>query len=184
MDIKNKDGAVIMTVPGDTLTGANLTDADLAWADLTGANLTDADLTGADLTGADLTEVDLIDADLTGVDLIDADLTGANLYGAKLPEAPVVERLHTKMLSAIEAGGLDMKTWHTCETTHCRAGWAIVLAGDAGWALEKKIGPSAAGALIINASCPYLDGKVPDFVATNEDALADIRRCAELEAAL
>ena len=39
----------------------------------------------------------------------------------------------TYRLKAIEDGGkLDMSTWHRCGTTHCRAGWAITLAGAAG----------------------------------------------------
>lgn len=43
------------------------------------------------------------------------------------------------------------------------------------------IGSAGAGALITAASCPYLD-RVPDFYTTNGAALADIRRCAEIEA--
>lgn len=34
------------------------------------------------------------------------------------------------------------------------------------------------------ASCPALEGRVPEFYARNEDALADIQRLAELEPAL
>ena len=74
-----------------------------------------------------------------------------------------------------------MNTWHTCETTHCRAGWAIQLAGAPGRVLEACLGPNAAGALIHVASCPQLEGKVPNFLDTNENALADIKRLAALE---
>jgi hypothetical protein len=75
-----------------------------------------------------------------------------------------------------------MNQWHTCETTHCRSGWTIHLAGEAGYKLEKEVGPNVAGALITLASCAYLNSRVPNFYATNEAALADIRTCAEKEA--
>jgi hypothetical protein len=146
-----------------------LTEAMLRGADLRGAMLTGAMLTGAMLTGAMLTEADLRGADLTG-----AMLTGADLRGAMLTEAdiPVVPALDHAILAALEAGGtLDMRTWHTCGTTHCRAGWAIVLAGDAGVQLEARVGAGTAGALIYAASTGY----IPNFYATHADALADLR---------
>jgi hypothetical protein len=69
-----------------------------------------------------------------------------------------------------------MGSWHSCGTTHCRAGWAIHLGGDKGYALEKKVGPRTAGAMIYRASRP---GKpAPWFFARTDDALADIRKCA------
>ena len=61
MKIRNKfTGEVILEVPGDTLTRA-----DLRGADLTEADLTEADLRGADLTDATLTDATLTDATLT-----------------------------------------------------------------------------------------------------------------------
>ena len=48
---------------------ANLTGANLTWANLHRANLTEANLTGADLHGANLTWANLTRADLTGADL-------------------------------------------------------------------------------------------------------------------
>ena len=41
-----------------------------------------------------------------------------------------------------------------------------------------------AAALIHLASCPELKGKVPNFYDTKENALADIKRLAELEPAI
>jgi hypothetical protein len=64
-----------------------------------------------------------------------------------------------------------MEAWHTCQTTHCRAGWAIHLAGEAGATLEDYYGSAAAGALIYHASAGY----IPDFYASNEDALDDMK---------
>lgn len=88
-----------------------------------------------------------------------------------------------RLLAAIENGGtLEMGEWHTCETTHCRAGWAIHLAGDAGRALETRIGPSAAGALIYAASGSH---PVPYWHAANAEAMADLReRAARSNAAI
>lgn len=58
----------------------------------------------------------------------------------------------------------------------------ITLAGKKGSALEKAVGPSVAAALIYFKSDPTLE-RVPDFYASNEDALADMKRLAEAEAA-
>jgi len=136
-----------------------------------GANLAYAKLEGVDLTGADLRYVDLTGANLAYAKLAYANLTGANLEGANIPSIPNID---AAILRAIDEGGrLNMGDWHTCKTTHCRAGWAIHLAGEAGRELEKKLGPSAAGALIYAASRP--NEPVPDFYATDEEALADIR---------
>lgn len=93
---------------------------------------------------------------------------------------PVVFMLDAKVLAAIQAAkakgfrGLSMANWHTCMTMHCRAGWAIALAGDDGRELEALVGPATAGGLIYRAST----GRVPNFYATNDEALADIERCA------
>jgi hypothetical protein len=83
--------------------------------------------------------------------------------------------------AASQDGALDMSDWHTCDTTHCRAGWVIALSSDAGKLLEAQIGTSAAAAIIYAVSDPNLD-KVPDFYCDNEDALADMKRLAEIEA--
>lgn len=82
-------------------------------------------------------------------------------------------------MAAFETQGcaLDMGDWHACKTTHCRAGWAINLAGEAGYKLESLVGSCAAGALIYAKSRP---GKpVPDFFASTKAAMADIRECAK-----
>lgn len=90
---------------------------------------------------------------------------------------PVIERLDRLILLRLEAGlgSLNMSAWHSCETTHCRAGWAVHLAGEQGYALEAKHGPAVAGRMIYRAST----GRSPHFFATTERALEDIRKCAE-----
>ena len=124
-------------------------------------------------------------ADLSGAVLSGAVLSGAVLRGAVLRGAdniPAIPALDTKILAAIEAGGnLDMSAWHKCETTHCRAGWAITLAGEAGHKLEFKFGSAAAGALIYAKSYP--DQPIPNFYAGNAEALEDIKRRAAADPA-
>jgi hypothetical protein len=127
---------------------------------------------------ADLRDADLRDAVLRGADLSGADLRDAVLRGADLRDVPIIPNIDVAILSAIETPGnaLDMSDWHRCKTTHCRAGWAITLAGKAGAALEEKYGPATAGALIYAASRP--DRPIPNFYANNGDALNDLRACA------
>ena len=120
-------------------------------------------------------------------DGVRADLTGADLRGAILrdargfPDVPRIPCLDTAILAQIEVrnGLLEMSSWHTCATTHCRAGWAITLAGEAGKALEDAYGPAVAGALLYAAAYP--DRPVPNFYASNDAALEDIRASAARE---
>ena len=173
------------------LSGAKLSHANLSRANLSRANLSGANLSAADLSAANLIDADLSDADLSRADLSDADLIGANLSGANLryanlsdadlPFIPVVERLDSKILAAIEVGGkLRMCDWHTCETTHCRYGWAITLAGKEGKALEDRLGPQTAGALIYWKSAGY----IPAYVGEDFMVLEDIRAHARREEGL
>jgi hypothetical protein len=180
---------------GVILSGADLRVADFRAADLSSANLHGARLDGAllwraNLRGADLTSACLVGANLHHADLTCADITGSICHHTVftlalftgiefgLPREPLtIPQLDAKILAALEAGGrLDMHNWHTCETTHCRAGWAITLAGEAGRELEKRYGVAAAGAIIYGLSRPYLP--VPDFYADNDAAMADIRASA------
>ncbi|OYZ07674.1 MAG: hypothetical protein B7Y36_19020 [Novosphingobium sp. 28-62-57] len=135
------------------LRGADLRGADLSGADLSGADLSDADLRGADLSDADLRDADLSGADLRGADLRDADLSGADLRDADLSGAPIIAQIHQRVYEAAsQPNALNMSDWHTCDTTHCRAGWVVALAGDEGKALEKRIGTPAAATLIYEVS--------------------------------
>ena len=109
-------------------------------------------------------------ANLAGANLTGANLAGAYLTGAYIPAIPNID---AAILGALECGGaLAMDTWHTCETTHCIAGWAVTLAGDAGRVLEKAVGSGTAGALIYAKSSP--GNRVPDFYASNERAMAEL----------
>ncbi len=99
----------------------------------------------------------------------------------------VVPNIDAAILTALESEkthGLDMSGWHGqdcdetnwCETTHCRAGYAICMAGKAGFDLERKYGPEIAGRMIYAVSRP--DMPLPDFYADDETALKDIKACA------
>jgi hypothetical protein len=186
---------------GANLARANLADAYLAGANLARANLADANLADANLAGANLADAYLADANLADARNVPETNGSESVqsatreewqarratnareralrYRERNPDVPVVEALDAKILERVEANpdALNMGAWHTCETTHCRAGWAIHLAGEAGYALERKYGDSArAGAAIYRASV----GHVPHFYASNERALEDIRtRAAE-----
>ena len=129
---------------------------------------------------ADLRGAYLGDADLRGADLGGAYLGGANLGGALIPQ---INAIHSKVLAAAsEPDALDMSHWHSsCGTTHCRAGWVVTLAGDEGAALEDAVGTGAAAALIYAKSDPAMD-RTPDWLASNESAMADMKLMAETEA--
>jgi hypothetical protein len=170
-DLRGADltGAVLRLA---VLTRADLTDADLTGADLTGADLTGAVLRGAVLTRAVLTGAVLTGAFLTGAVLTDADLTDADLRGATISSPggiavpwhkPDSELPRKVAAAALVEGALDMGSWHTCETTHCLAGWAIQLSGAAGRIFEATTSPSVAGSILM-PSASHL------FFAGNEEA--------------
>ena len=173
---------------GANLIGANLSDANLSDANLSDANLSDANLIGANLSDANLSDANLSDANLSDANLSDANLSDANLRGVNLSDlnlrdCPVkIDNIHQTVYQAATAksDSLDMGNWHKCETTHCRAGWVTHLAGEAGRALEFAFGSALAATYIYMASDPKLE-RVPDFYCSNDDALADMKRLAELE---
>ena len=77
-------------------------------------------------------------ADFSGVILLsEADLRGADFIGAV------------------------MHAWHTRETIHCIAGWAVRLAGERGEQLEREHGPQIAGLFLLGleAHRHYFDDK-------------------------
>ena len=152
-------------------------------ANLSAANLSDADLRCANLSAANLSAANLSAANLRCADLSAANLSAANLSAANLMGVPFIDNIHQKVYEAAsKEGALDMGHWHVCETTHCRAGWVVHLAGEAGKAMEFCIGTPAAAAMIYLKSDPKL-GLMPDFYCTNSEALADMKARAEKEAA-
>ncbi len=172
---------------------ANLQRARLCDAVLFDADLNEADLSDAMLTGARLTDADLIDADLHGADLSRAglnytDLISANLAGAKIDliSADIaVPSLNRSVLAARSLlGWIDEEAIWRRTSACCRGGWAVILAGEPGWALARSHGLLAAAAFIHLASCPALEGHVPNFHAYDDDSYANLRQLAECEPAL
>ena len=74
-----------------------------------------------------------------------------------------------------------MGDWHTCDTTHCRAGWVVHLAGKAGYELEDKLGTPLAAAKIYSESSEIKVHWALRFFEENEIAMEDMKRCAGLE---
>ncbi len=109
---------------------------------------------------------------------------GADLRGADLSGIPIIKNIHQTVYAAAKNNGdLDMSSWHSlCGTTHCRAGFVTLIAGKEGKELEDKIGTGAAAALIYIKSDPKLE-RLPNWIANDEDALNDMKRLAEKEAA-
>jgi hypothetical protein len=116
------------------LSGANFSDANLQHADFMGADLQradfmDANLESADLESADLQRAYLVEANLQHADMRRANLQHAYLRGANLDGALIDYQIEEGLLlkvaqHALQDGALDMSRWHTCDTTHCIAGWA------------------------------------------------------------
>ena len=147
-----RDGKAMASLSGATLSDANLRGADLSGADLSGANLSGAALRDADLSGATLRGANLRDADLSGADLSGANLSGATLRGANLSDAnlrdadlsivagfatresavTLLDKIRAIVIDPAKPEALNMRDWHTCETTHCLAGWAQHLSGQPG----------------------------------------------------
>jgi len=73
-----------------------------------------------------------------------------------------------------------MGDWHTCEKTHCRAGWAVALAGHGGKALEEFYNTELAAMLIYDASDPHYRINPSRFYDDNDTALADMKALAEI----
>jgi len=100
------------------------------------------------------------------------------------PPVPVIENIHqTVYAAASNPKALEMTQWHTCEKTHCRAGWIVTLAGEAGKALERFFDTPLAAMKIYDASSQIGPISPVRFFETNDDALADMKRLAELERA-
>ena len=74
-----------------------------------------------------------------------------------------------------------MRAWHTCEKTHCRAGWIVALAGEEGRVLERRFDTALAAMMISDASAPGYEISPCRFFDDNEKALEDMRETAAAE---
>jgi len=100
-----------------------------------------------------------------------------------MPEIPVIKSIHQEILRAVSSQGctLKMDLWHTCKTTHCRGGWVVILAGEKGRALEKETSTFFAAMQIYRKSSPEIKVSPARFFDSDDKAMEDIRKCAELE---
>jgi uncharacterized protein YjbI with pentapeptide repeats len=139
--------------------------ADLSCADLSGAHLSGANLSGANLSGANLSRANLSCAHLSG----------ANLSGVKglSIAADARQRLRSVATAALQDDALAMGAWHTCETTHCIAGWAIHQAGEPGRLLEATLGSQVAGLMLLGIEAHA------HFYDSNEKAAEYLRNVLE-----
>jgi lysine/ornithine N-monooxygenase len=100
---------------------------------------------------------------------------------ATAKKIPVIKNIHQTLYKAVsQPDALNMATWHSCETTHCRAGWVVTLAGKEGKELEKKTTTLFAAMQIYKAS-GYEISPVR-FYDDNKKAMEDMKRLAEEEA--
>ena len=97
----------------------------------------------------------------------------------------VVTSLHRKILASIEgeAGTRPGAAKLNLEAERRYPDRVIDQAGIVGQVLQFAIGRSAAAAVIVIASCPYLEAHVPAFKAPADEQLAEIRRYASVETA-
>ncbi len=99
----------------------------------------------------------------------------------KSPVIPVIKSIHQEVYKAVsKPNALEMGDWHTCDTTHCRAGWVVALAGEEGKALEKYHGTCLAAQLIYRKSSS-IKVSLLRFFDTADEAMADMKKMAELE---
>lgn len=98
-------------------------------------------------------------------------------------QIPVIENIHQKVLEVVTHNGnkLEMSDWHLCDTTHCRAGWVVHLAGEAGRKLEQMTSTPFAAMQIYHKSNPTVPVSPVRFYEDNKKAMADIERCAAEE---
>lgn len=94
-----------------------------------------------------------------------------------IPPVPVIENIHRKIFEAVsKPSALSMDAYHTCNTTHCRAGWIVHLAGDAGYALELFHNAELAAMLIYKASGYEINPA--RFYDSNKAAMKHMRELA------
>jgi len=114
-----------------------------------------------------------------------SDCSGCSGFNNKAPvsmqQTPVIANIHQAIFAAVtQPNALNMGDWHTCDTTHCRAGWVVVIAGEAGKEFEDRTSTLFAAMQIYKASSPIRVSPTR-FFETNEIALKDMERCANEE---
>jgi len=97
------------------------------------------------------------------------------------PPVPVIDNIHQAVYAAASQPlSLDMTHWHSCDNTHCWAGWIVTIAGEAGKKLEEFFDTPLAAMKILDASSPLRVSPVR-FFELNADALEHMKALAEQE---
>lgn len=112
-------------------------------------------------------------------------LTGKKFqaHNSDFPKIPVIANIHQSVRKAVLAPkSLSMIYWHTCESTHCWAGWITRLAGDRGEILESLFGTAVAALMILDKSSEVKVNPM-NFYTSERQARFQINRLAEQEAA-
>ena len=163
------------------LGGVTLAELIGARVDLSGLTLPELIGARVDLSGLTLPELIEARVDLDDSYAVDLERAGVDLSGLHVPD------IHRRVYDAVGEDGehLNMGRWHSpCGTEHCRAGWAVTLAGEAGSELEAATDTALAAEWIYRISDPDMD-RLPSrdyhplWHADNTDALDDIRRRAD-----
>ena len=96
----------------------------------------------------------------------------------QVPPIPKIDNIDAAVYAAAsQPDALNMVNWHTCETTHCRAGWVVHLAGDEGRALESYHNTELAALLIYRESGSPINPA--RFYDSDDAALKDMKMRAE-----
>lgn len=96
------------------------------------------------------------------------------LYKGFVDLMPVIPDLDVRIAKIVvdNPSSLDMGKWHTCQTTHCIAGWAIHLLGDPELeSLEFLCSPGLLAMALFDAAGIW----VPDFYTTDRRGLSELR---------
>ena len=110
-----------------------------------------------------------------------SDCSDKGAENGALIHVPIIKEIHKRVYAAASAPeALQMDSWHTCETTHCRAGWVVTLAGAQGKGLESKFGTLLAAMKIYDASDADYKINPCRFFDDNQAALEDMRKLAEV----
>jgi hypothetical protein len=117
-------------------------------------------------------------SDLQNAHPVEAKASDVGKFGP--PPVPIIPDIHKAVYEASShPGSLAMDSVHTCENTHCRGGWVITLAGEAGRKLEYFFDWNLAARMIYEASDPGFKIHPARFFDNNADALADMKALAE-----
>lgn len=104
--------------------------------------------------------------------------------GHLLPDAETAKaRLEEVARHALaDPANLDMRKWHNesggCGTSHCISGWAVHLAGDDGYKLEREVQQPTAGVILLGVEASKL------FYLSNEAARSALHRVLDGKPAL